>query len=31
MSQRLPAAKPRHVIAALERAGFVVRRVSGSH
>ena len=31
MSRRLPAVKPRQVIAALQRAGFVVRRVSGSH
>jgi predicted RNA binding protein YcfA (HicA-like mRNA interferase family) len=28
---RLPAAKPRDVIRALERAGFVVIRTSGSH
>ncbi len=31
MSRRLPAVKPRQAIAALQRAGFVVRRVSGSH
>ncbi len=31
MSRRLPAVRPRQVIAALQRAGFVVRRVSGSH
>jgi predicted RNA binding protein YcfA (HicA-like mRNA interferase family) len=31
MSRLLPAIKPRQVIAALQRAGFVVRRVSGSH
>lgn len=29
--RRLPAVKPREVIAALQRAGFVIRRVSGSH
>ncbi|HET6467451.1 MAG TPA: type II toxin-antitoxin system HicA family toxin [Geminicoccaceae bacterium] len=28
---RLPALGPRQVIRALERAGFVVHRVSGSH
>jgi predicted RNA binding protein YcfA (HicA-like mRNA interferase family) len=31
MSRRLPAVKPRQAIAALQRAGFVVRRVTGSH
>jgi predicted RNA binding protein YcfA (HicA-like mRNA interferase family) len=31
MSRRLPTVKPRHVIAALQRAGFVVRRITGSH
>ena len=31
MSRRLPALKPAQVIKALERAGFVVRRVKGSH
>ena len=31
MSRRLPALKPREVIRALERAGFVVRRIRGSH
>jgi predicted RNA binding protein YcfA (HicA-like mRNA interferase family) len=31
MRRRLPAAKPRQAIAALQRAGFVVRRVTGSH
>jgi predicted RNA binding protein YcfA (HicA-like mRNA interferase family) len=29
--RRLPALKPREVIRALERAGFFVHRVSGSH
>ncbi len=29
--RRLPAVKPREVIRALERAGFFVHRVSGSH
>ena len=28
---RLPALRPASVVRALERAGFVVRRVSGSH
>ena len=28
---RLPSLKPRQVIAALERAGFVVARIAGSH
>jgi predicted RNA binding protein YcfA (HicA-like mRNA interferase family) len=28
---RLPSLKPRQIIAALERAGFVVVRVKGSH
>jgi HicA toxin of bacterial toxin-antitoxin, len=31
MSQRLPAAKPREVIRALERAGFYVHHSAGSH
>jgi predicted RNA binding protein YcfA (HicA-like mRNA interferase family) len=31
MSRRLPAVTPRQVIVALQRAGFIVRRVSGSH
>jgi predicted RNA binding protein YcfA (HicA-like mRNA interferase family) len=31
MSRQLPALKPREVIRALERAGFVVRRIRGSH
>jgi predicted RNA binding protein YcfA (HicA-like mRNA interferase family) len=31
MSQRLPALKPRDVLRALERAGFLVHHVSGSH
>ena len=31
MNQRLPALKAREVIRALERAGFVVSRTSGSH
>ncbi len=31
MSRQLPALKPRDVIRALERAGFVVRRIRGSH
>ena len=31
MRRRLPAVKPRQVIAALQRAGFVIRRVTGSH
>ena len=31
MSPRLPALRPREVIRALERAGFVVARTSGSH
>ena len=31
MSRRLPAAKPKDVLRALERAGFFVHHVSGSH
>lgn len=31
MNQRLPAVRAREVIRALERAGFVVSRMSGSH
>lgn len=31
MTRRLPVLKPRAVIRALERAGFLVRRVRGSH
>jgi predicted RNA binding protein YcfA (HicA-like mRNA interferase family) len=31
MSRRLPALKPREVMRALERAGFLLRRVTGSH
>ena len=31
MNQRLPALRAREVIRALERAGFVVSRTSGSH
>jgi predicted RNA binding protein YcfA (HicA-like mRNA interferase family) len=31
MNQRLPAVAAREVIRALERAGFVVSRMSGSH
>jgi len=31
MKQELPSLKPREVIAALERAGFLVRRQTGSH
>ncbi len=31
MSDRLPALSARQVIAALQRAGFVVDRVAGSH
>ena len=31
MNQRLPVLKAREVIRALERAGFVVSRISGSH
>ena len=31
MNQRLPALKPRTVLRVLERAGFVVHHVSGSH
>ena len=31
MGQELPALKPREVIAALEEAGFEVRRQTGSH
>ena len=31
MSQRLPAIKPRVVIRVLQRAGFVVHHITGSH
>jgi predicted RNA binding protein YcfA (HicA-like mRNA interferase family) len=31
MNQRLPALRSRQVIRALERAGFVISRTSGSH
>ncbi len=31
MSDRLPALSARQVIAALQRAGFVIDRISGSH
>ncbi len=31
MSQRLPALKPRQVLAALQRAGFFVHHTTGSH
>jgi predicted RNA binding protein YcfA (HicA-like mRNA interferase family) len=31
MSRRLPAAKPKEVLRALQRAGFFVHHVSGSH
>lgn len=31
MSRRLPALTPRQVIRALERAGFVLKKVTGSH
>jgi predicted RNA binding protein YcfA (HicA-like mRNA interferase family) len=31
MSQRLPSLKPREVLRALERAGFALHHVSGSH
>ena len=31
MSERLPAVRPREAVRALERAGFVVSRMSGSH
>jgi predicted RNA binding protein YcfA (HicA-like mRNA interferase family) len=31
MSQRLPALKPKDVLRLLEREGFVVHHVSGSH
>jgi len=31
MSKRLPALKPKAVIRALERAGFIIHHVSGSH
>ncbi len=31
MSQRLPTLRPREVIEALQRAGFEVRRQTGSH
>ena len=31
MSRRLPALKPKDVLRALERAGFVVHHVTGSH
>jgi predicted RNA binding protein YcfA (HicA-like mRNA interferase family) len=31
MTDRLPSLRPREIIRALERAGFVVSRTSGSH
>jgi predicted RNA binding protein YcfA (HicA-like mRNA interferase family) len=31
MNQRLPSLKAREVVRALERAGFVISRTSGSH
>jgi predicted RNA binding protein YcfA (HicA-like mRNA interferase family) len=31
MSKELPSLKPKQVIAALERAGFVAKRQTGSH
>ncbi len=31
MSKRLPALKPKKVIKALERGGFQIRRITGSH
>lgn len=31
MTDRLPSLRPREVIRALERAGFIVSRTSGSH
>jgi predicted RNA binding protein YcfA (HicA-like mRNA interferase family) len=31
MSKRLPAAKPREVLRALRKAGFIVHHSSGSH
>ncbi len=31
MASKLPAVKPKQVIKALERDGFSIRRVSGSH
>jgi predicted RNA binding protein YcfA (HicA-like mRNA interferase family) len=31
VSERLPAVRARDVIRALERAGFVISRISGSH
>ncbi|MGZ8846012.1 MAG: type II toxin-antitoxin system HicA family toxin [Pyrinomonadaceae bacterium] len=31
MKQSLPAIRPKRLIGALERAGFVVNRVTGSH
>lgn len=31
MSQRLPAVKPKHVLRALEKAGFFVHHATGSH
>lgn len=31
MSRRLPAAKPKEVLRALQRAGFFIHHVSGSH
>jgi predicted RNA binding protein YcfA (HicA-like mRNA interferase family) len=31
MSQRLPALKPKDVLRALEKAGFHVHQISGSH
>jgi predicted RNA binding protein YcfA (HicA-like mRNA interferase family) len=31
MSKKLPALKPKKVIKALERSGFQIRRITGSH
>lgn len=31
MSRRLPAARPKEVLRALQRAGFFIHHVSGSH
>lgn len=31
MSRRLPAAKPKEVLRALQRAGFFIHHISGSH
>lgn len=31
MSKKLPAFKPKKVIKALERSGFQIRRITGSH